>query len=95
METFGRMGPSAQHALAAMHRVSCEYGKLRPGVGRASALNVRAARADLEAAVVQHAAQQVLTAFGACAVQALGWAGRRAARPARAGAGGPGGAGGR
>ena len=90
MEPFGRMGAEALQAMAAMHRESCEFGRLRPGTGRASALSLRAFRADLEAAVVQHAAQASLRALGASTVQALGWASsphRRAARPARAGGG--------
>ena len=95
VELLGRLGPAALHALAAMHRVSCEYGRLRPGTGRASALNLRAVRADLEAAVVQSAAQQALAALGASSLQALGWAGRRAQRAAHAGAGGQGGGAGR
>ncbi|CAK0897411.1 unnamed protein product [Prorocentrum cordatum] len=87
VELFGQLGPAALHALAAMHMVSCECGRLRPGTGRASALNLRAVRADLEAAVVQSAAQQAM----ASSLQALGWAGRRAQRAAHAGVGGQGG----
>ena len=93
LEPFGRAGPRALQALAAMHRESCEFGRLRPGTGRASALSLRALRADLEATVVQHAAQASLQALGASTAQALGWAAspqRRAARPARARGGGAG-----
>ena len=39
-------------------------------------------RADLEAAVVRGAAQQLLAALGSSAVQAPGWPARRAARAA-------------
>ena len=30
-EPFGRAGPQALQALAATHRESCEFGRLRPG----------------------------------------------------------------
>jgi len=82
MEPFGRLGPQALHAVAALHKESGDYGKLRPGTGRTVALHLRALRADLEATVVRAAAQQTLLALGSCAVQALGWPARRDARPA-------------
>ena len=91
VESFGRFGVQAQQVLAALHKESCEYGKLRPGTGRPTALNLRALRADIEAVVVQHSAQHVLRALGASSLQALGWAGARAARPAQRGGGGGGG----
>ena len=44
-----------------------------PGSGRAVALSLRALRADIEAAVVQTAAQTTLLALGASALPAFGW----------------------
>ena len=83
LETFGRFGPQALQLASALHWESCEFGRLRPGCGRAVALPLRALRADLEAAVVLGAAEQSLAALGCTAVQALGWPASRAAKPAR------------
>ena len=92
LEPFGRLGGRARQVLAALHKESAEYGKLRPGAGRPVALHLRAVRAELEAAVVRAAAQTALLALGASAVQALGWAAGqrgRAPRQARAAGGAP------
>eukprot|EP00969_Alexandrium_andersonii_P199415 8807106-Alexandrium_andersonii.AAC.1 len=67
-----------------MHRESCEYGRQRPGTGRATALCLRSLRADIEAAVVRNTAQTTLQALGASTLAALGWTSgpsRRAHRP--------------
>ena len=73
IEQFGRLGLMARQALTAMHRESSDYGKLRPGTGRAQAVCLRALRADIEAAVVRSCAQTTLVALGASALPALGW----------------------
>jgi len=83
LEPFGRLGPAALQLLAGLHKESADYGRLRPGTGRATALNLSALCADVEAAVVQGTAEQTLAALGCTAVQALGWPACRAAKPAR------------
>ncbi|CAK0847113.1 unnamed protein product, partial [Prorocentrum cordatum] len=57
-------------------RVTCERGKLRPGTGQASALHLRSARADLEAAVVQSAAQRSRRSPHSVPARSRRWAGR-------------------
>ena len=88
VEQLGRLGGAARQVLAALHRESCEYGRLRPGTGRTAPLSLRAARADIEAAVVLTSAQTAILALGGSSLPALGWvAGERgrAARPDGAG----------
>ena len=64
VEQLGRLGGAARQVLAALHRESCEYGRLRPGTGRTAPLSLRAARADIEAAVVLASAQRAILALG-------------------------------
>ena len=98
VEQGGRLGASAQQAVMMLHRESTEFGRMRPGGGRAAVLNLRRLRADLEAEVVRHVAQTGLAALGGQALRALGWASaaerwRRARRPGGAGERGGGGGG--
>ena len=74
IEQGGRAGVGALESILALHRESCEYGRLRPGCGRAAVLSVRRLRADMEAEVVRHVAQTALAALGGLALRALGWA---------------------
>ena len=45
--------------VAELHKESADYGRLRPGTGRATALNLRTLRAELEAAVLRGSTQQL------------------------------------
>ena len=55
MEPGGRFGQSALQALTTLHRESAEFGRLRLGTSRASALALGRPCADLEAQVARHA----------------------------------------